>query len=116
MNQPEDKDPIDMLLREQDTYLDDNGFTQRVMAALPRRRRSWLRPAFLLGSAAIGWVLAVLWLPWANLPRLSLSAVVSLNSHVLMPWAMMLTVAASVVWAMVAAIQWGLTRPAERNR
>jgi len=94
------------MLREQSTYINDDGFTQRVIAALPRRRRTWLRPALLLGSAAIGWVLAVLWLPWRNLPAVDLSALLSLNPQVLTPWALVLTVAASLVWAMVAAIQW----------
>jgi hypothetical protein len=51
------------LLREQDKYIEDNGFTARVVAALPRRRRAWLRPVLLLGAVAIGSVLAVLWLP-----------------------------------------------------
>jgi hypothetical protein len=51
------------LLREQDKYIEDNGFTARVVAALPCRRRAWLRPVLLLGAVAIGSVLAVLWLP-----------------------------------------------------
>jgi hypothetical protein len=106
MNRPEDNDPIDTLLREQTPYFDDNGFTQRVIAALPRRRRAWLRPALLLGSTVIGWVLAVFWLPWENLLPLNLSAFLSLNPQVLMPWVLVLTVAASLVWALVAAIQW----------
>jgi len=62
MNTPED--PIDALLREQNTYVDDSGFTARVVKSLPRRRRAWLRPALLLGAVAIGSVLAILWLPW----------------------------------------------------
>jgi len=112
MNQPEDrqslgnKDPIDTLLREQNRHVDDDGFTQRVMAALPRRRQTWLRTAWLLGSAAIGWVLAVLWLPWKNLPPLDWRALLSLNPQVLTPWVLVVTVAASLVWAMVAAVQW----------
>ena len=106
MNLPEEKDPIDTQLREQNTHINDDGFTQRVIAALPRRRRAWLRPALLLGSAAIGWVLAVLWLPWKNLPPLDLSVLRSLDPQVLTPWVLVLTVAVSLVWALVAAIQW----------
>ena len=97
---------MDILLREQNPYINDDGFTRRVVAALPRRRLAWLRPALLLGSAAIGWVLAVLWLPWKNLPPLDLSALLSLNSQVLMPWVLVLSVTASLVWAVVAAIEW----------
>ena len=106
MSQPDGKDPIDALLREQNAYVNDDGFTQRVIAALPRRRHAWLRSTFLLGAAAVGWVLAILWLPWKNLPPLDLSALLSLNSQVLTPWVIVLSVAASLVWAVVAAVQW----------
>jgi len=107
MNAPEEKDPLDTLLREQDVYVDDGGFTARVMAALPpRRRRSWLRPALLLGAAAIGAVLAGRWLPWESLPPLDLSALLSLDSSVAIPWMSVLLVAASITWAAVAAVQW----------
>ena len=106
MSQPDEKDPIDALLHEQNAYVNDDGFTARVIAALPRRRRAWLRPTFLLGAAIVGWVLAILWLPWENLPPLDLSALLSLNSQVLTPWVAVLSVAASLVWAVVAAVQW----------
>ena len=36
MNPPEDS--IDALLREQNTYTDDEGFTARVVKGLPRRQ------------------------------------------------------------------------------
>ncbi len=106
MNQPDEKDSIDALLREQNPYIDDDGFTQRVIAVLPRRRLAWLRPALLLGAATVGWVLAVLWLPWRNLLPLDLSALLSLNPQVLMPWVLVLSVTASLVWAVVAAVSW----------
>lgn len=106
MSQPDEKDPIDALLREQNAYVNDDGFTARVITALPRRRLAWLRPALLLGAATVGWVLAVLWLPWKNLPPLDLAALLSLDSQVLMPWVLVLTVAASLVWAVVAAASW----------
>ena len=117
MNQPEKADPVETMLREQNQYVNDDGFTARVMAALPRRRsRAWVRPTVLLGAAAIGSVLAVWWLPWENLPSLDWSALVSLNSRALtptsdlmsglMPWVTILAVATSIVWAVVAAVQW----------
>ena len=56
MSQPDEKDPMDVLLREQNPYVNDDGFTVRVMTALPRRRYAWLRPTLLLGAAVIGWV------------------------------------------------------------
>ncbi|MGA2800971.1 MAG: hypothetical protein ABSE97_01150 [Verrucomicrobiota bacterium] len=107
MNPPETNDPLDALLREQDKYIEDNGFTARVIATLPRRRRrAWLRPAILLGATAIGSVLAVWWLPWGNLPVLDSSALFSLNSQVLMPWVLVLSVVASLAWGTVSALQW----------
>ena len=50
MNTPED--PIDALLREQNAYVDDNGFTARVIKELPRRRRAWLRPTIMLSDSS----------------------------------------------------------------
>ena len=117
MNQPENADPVETMLREQNQYVNDDGFTARVMAALPRRRsRAWVRPAVLLGAAAIGSVLAVRWMPWENLPAVDWSALVSLDSQALTqtsdlmprltPWITMLAVAGSILWAAVAAVQW----------
>jgi hypothetical protein len=108
MNQPEKDDPVEALLQEQNQYVNDDGFTARVVAALPRRRHgAWVvRPAVLLGAAAIGSALAVRWLPWGNLPPLDWSALDSLDWQALMPWMSMLLVAASIVWAVVAALQW----------
>jgi|ERR1035438_8178084 hypothetical protein len=106
MNPPETNDPLDALLREQDKYIEDNGFTARVVAALPRRRRAWLHPVLLLGAVAIGSVLAVGWLPWGNLPVLDTSAMLSLDSQVLMPWMLMLMVMASLVWGTISALEW----------
>jgi hypothetical protein len=54
---------LDKLLRH-DAHLDlaDDGFAARVMAGLPARaprERTWLKPALVMGSAAIGSALAV---------------------------------------------------------
>ena len=46
-------DDIDRMLRASADYVDDAGFTERVLATLPPRRRR-LRPWILLGSAALG--------------------------------------------------------------
>ena len=106
MNQPEKDDPVETMLQEQNQYVSDDGFTARVIAALPRRRRAWLRPTVLLGAAAIGSVLAGWWLPWGSLPPLDLSALLSLDFRALMPWMSMLLVVGSIVWAVIAALQW----------
>lgn len=107
MNRPEAKDPLDALLREQNQYVEDNGFTARVLSTLPRRRsRLWLRQIFLLGVTALGAALAVLWLPWENLPVLNWAALLSPNAHVLLPWVLVLSVMSSLIGAVIAAVQW----------
>ena len=54
---------LDQLLRDDASVaLPDDGFSARVMQALPARAarsRPWLRPALVLGSAAIGSALAL---------------------------------------------------------
>ena len=106
MSLPEQNDPLYTLLREQNAYVDDGGFTARVVKTLPRRRRAWLRPALLMSATAIGSVLAVLWLPWGSLPALDLSAFLSLNPQVFLPWVLATAVLGSLIWSTVAALQW----------
>jgi hypothetical protein len=107
MNTPEEKDPMDALLHEQNAYIEDGGFTARVVAALPPpQRHSWLQPTVLLGAAAVGTVLTIRWSPWENLPSLDLSALFSLDFQVLAPWLSVVLVAASIAWAVMAAVQW----------
>ena len=106
MNHPEENDPLDALLYEQNPHIDDNGFTGRVLAVLPRRRRIWLWPNILLGVTAIGSALAIHWLPWENLSVPDLSALLSLNSQVLLPWLLVLSVTATLTWAIMVAGQW----------
>jgi hypothetical protein len=63
MNESRDLDRLDRLLRHDARLeLPDEGFTGRVLRALPpaatRRPRTWIQPALVLGSAAIGSALA----------------------------------------------------------
>ncbi len=104
MNPPEENDPLDALLREQNSYVEDGGFTARVVKSLPRRRRAWLRPAILLGATAIGLVQAIRWLPWGNLPPLDLSVALSSDSQILQPWILVVSVVGSLVWGIITAI------------
>jgi hypothetical protein len=108
MNRPEtEKDPLDTLLREQNPYVEDDGFTARVLAHLPPHRpHFWLRQILLSGVTTIGFVLAVLRLPWKNLPMLDASALFSLNSQILLPWMLVFIVLASLVCGVFATIQW----------
>jgi len=50
---PVDDEPIERMLRAGHDPVDDAGFTERVLAALPPRRRD-VRPWVLLGATVIG--------------------------------------------------------------
>ena len=104
MNPPDTNDPLDALLREQNTYIDDNGFTARVIASLPpRRRRAWLRPTVLFGATAIGYFLALWWMPWG---LLNPSVLLSFNAQALLAYGLLLAIGGSLVWGVVAALGW----------
>ena len=104
MNPSDTNDPLDALLREQNHYIEDNGFTARVMAALPqRRRRLSLRRALLFSATAIGYILAIWWLPW-NL--LASSALLSFNAQALLAYGLLLAIFGSLLWGVFAALGW----------
>jgi hypothetical protein len=100
MNPPDTHDPLDSLLREQNTYIDDSGFTARVLAGLPRRR-AWLRPALLLGATAMGYFLALWWMPWS---LLNPSVLLSFNAQALLAYGLLLVIGGSLVWGVIAAL------------
>src|SRR6266567_3942952 len=56
MNAMNDDDTLDRQLRDAAPYIDDEGFTARVIARLPAPRREprWLRTMVLLGVTALG--------------------------------------------------------------
>jgi hypothetical protein len=56
MNAMIDDETLDRQLREAALYIDDEGFTARVMARLPSARREprWLRAMILLGLTLLG--------------------------------------------------------------
>jgi hypothetical protein len=57
-------DWLEDALKHDDRYIDDAGFTARVVAALPvRRKRAWLRPAIIGGAALAGLALAFAFMP-----------------------------------------------------
>ena len=104
MNPPDTNDPLDALLREQNTYIDDNGFTARVIAGLPpRRRHARLRSSVLLGATAIGYVLALWWMPWG---LLNPSVLLSFNAQALLAYGLLLAISGSLVWGVIAALGW----------
>jgi hypothetical protein len=109
MKPPEINDPLDALLREGEPYIADNGFTTRVVAALPRRRLTWLRPAILLGAALTGFVLVAQWLPqtaeiFAMEPADGL--VLRFNAESLTGVPALLIALGSLFWGVFAALKW----------
>ncbi|HTQ32089.1 MAG TPA: hypothetical protein VMI53_12835 [Opitutaceae bacterium] len=105
MNPPETNDPLDALLRAQDTHVEDGGFTTRVLAALPRRR-PWLRPTLLLGATVIVAMLAAWWLPWENLFPLGSPALLLLSPKALLPWLLLIAAVSSLVTGAMAVFRW----------
>lgn len=85
MNSPETPDPIDQLLREQDAYVPDDGFTRRVLAGLPRRQ-PWLPRIVLLSAILAGTAMAIFLIPWKTLPPLDYTQIFAENSKVLSAW------------------------------
>jgi hypothetical protein len=73
MNEQEPIDALDERLREQDANIDDDGFSRRVLAALPSRRPRRLarRSVILLGAIAIGCALAAWWFPTSEILAVS---------------------------------------------
>ena len=55
-----DDETLDLQLREAVSYINDDGFTARVMATLPAARREpqWLRAMIVIGLALIGTAMA----------------------------------------------------------
>jgi hypothetical protein len=99
------EEPLDTLLREQVAYVEDGGFTRRVVESLPRRRRDLVRTIVLLTASAIGVALAIWWLPGENLPPLDAPSLVSQGSQTLAPWVLAFTVWFSIAWVVANALK-----------
>jgi len=60
-------DWLEDALKHDDRYIDDAGFTARVVAALPpRRKRAWLRSLVISATSVAGLALALWLLPNEN--------------------------------------------------
>ena len=60
-------DWLEDALKHDDRYIDDAGFTARVVASLPaRRKRAWLRPLIIGATSVAGLALALWVLPSEN--------------------------------------------------
>jgi hypothetical protein len=104
MNSPETNDPIEKLLREQDDYVADDGFSKKVLARLPRRH-DWLARVILLAVVAAGTLGAFYWLPWKTLPPLDYTKVASLDPKVWSAWLPFLAVVGALLSAVSAALR-----------
>jgi len=100
--QPEEIDPLDTLLRERVEYIEDAGFTERVVQSLPNRRGGLARRIVLLAAAAIGVAMAIWWLPWDQLAPVDLSG--SQTAAQLDPWLPVCAVLCSLGWAVISAL------------
>lgn len=106
-NPPETNDPLDKFLCGANEYLPDNGFTARVLTALPAKRsHAWRRfvvltLAVLAGAALAAWQLpAILGILHGSVPKHW--------SAIQWPWlatfAALLAALASLVWGMFAIV------------
>jgi hypothetical protein len=104
---PEMNDPLDELLRDAGEYLPDNGFTARVLTALPAKRsHAWRRFVVLTLAVLAGGALAAWQLP--DIIGVLHQSIPKHWSAVQWPWlatfAGLLAALASLVWAMFAIV------------
>ena len=57
---------LDAMLKEDNAYIADNGFTGSVLSALPARRKKTRRTPIILGSAAVAFIVCFLVFPGAE--------------------------------------------------
>ena len=108
MPKPENNDPLDALLRENDSYVNDDGFTARVMESLPRTRRSRLRPIVLCAAALLGLALLFCLMPSirkAFNPDASSQAFVLFNLQSILTLIVIPLSSASLGWGIFKAVQ-----------
>jgi hypothetical protein len=82
----DNKDWLDEVLREEPPYLDDAGFSARVVAAMPRRRKyRWLRTAILAGMSALAVVVGLFVLHGADFVAKGAEALLKAHSLATLP-------------------------------
>lgn len=107
MNEHPDNDPIEALLGEEPGYIEDQGFSARVVAALPARRPlAWLRPVLILGATVLSLALMVWWLAEGGAPALAPSMLAASTPEVLAVCVIGGSLVASIVCGVVAALRW----------
>jgi type IV secretory pathway component VirB8 len=99
MNQPGDE--LDRALSLADSYLDDAGFTEQVVARLPRRRPAWVRRAVIATFTLLAATVAVVAVPIHSLVEAIVAVdTTALGSTTFLAGAVSLIV---VVWTTVSA-------------
>jgi hypothetical protein len=91
-------DPLDGLLREHNPYIEDQGFTQRVLQRLPRRRYPWRKTILLIATGLAGG-LAWQWLP--PIPATNWQ-----DAQFIAAACALMTVTAAVIWGLLSGLQW----------
>jgi hypothetical protein len=101
MEQVNQEDWLDRELREAAPYIDDDGFTARVLQQLPRPRRGrdWLRAAILLGMTLLASVLAYVVSGGGRFVSVSIERLASLP----VLWVFVLALASGLVISAVGA-------------
>ena len=104
--QPAANDPLDNLLRGADEYLPDQGFTARVLKALPAKRSHSWRRLVILSTALLlsGGLLAWQWPAAVSLLEFRPDPAQGFQWHALLMTLPLLAAAATLVWVMFAII------------
>jgi len=98
---------IDTLLRNDAAQgVADDGFTRRVLGALPSRPRAparWLRPALVMGSAVVGSALAIAFAPPLESPSMAIVELLTAGTPSPAAWAALALAGALLVSCLVVA-------------
>lgn len=103
MNGQNEVEALDAMLTAEDRYIDDDGFTARVMDRLPppKLRVAWARIAILLGASGTAALVAILSHPLSAAFDRALSGVLLGGTLSAAPVVML----AMLLWAGVTAVQ-----------
>ncbi len=108
-NTPVPADPLDALLRDADGYVADDGFTARVLASLPaRRRKSWLRLAILGATTMLAMAMAVWTLPpVGDILAAAVQGISQLKLNYLLGLVPVVAVLGAILWGLLEMVREG---------